>query len=285
MAIPIIETWKRYFMEDRNEGLGSSYERIVINLKLNELIKDFRIQNCVEVPSFGFTGISGINSMWLAKQNLDVHLIDNHRIRVNLIKSVWKEMNLKANIIYQEKLEHLPFSDKEIDFAWNYSSLWFLEDLDLFLKELTRVIRKVIMFCVPNRSGLGYLSQKYLSKLKLKDLLRENFIIPKYFIGKMEENNWRLLDKGFFDCPPWPDIGMSKEEFFKMFGLKFLIPGSSKQNTHFISVLDYYSERDIHFNEKMLKYMWLEKILPSYMKYFWAHHKFFIFVPEGKYEK
>jgi hypothetical protein len=36
-ALPILDTWKDYFLVDRNEGLGSSYERIMLNRMLSEL--------------------------------------------------------------------------------------------------------------------------------------------------------------------------------------------------------------------------------------------------------
>lgn len=278
MAIPILKIWRNYFLEDRNEGLGSSYERIVLNLKLEELRKKYNITSVLEVPVFGFTGLSGINSMCLAKNGLTVHLIDNHKERLELIKQVWKEVNLTADFLYQEKYEQLPFADQSIDFAWNFSAMWFLEDLETFLQKLARIISKVIMICVPNRSGFGYLSQKYISGGDLRRFLREDFIIPKNVITSMQKAGWKLIDNNYIDCPPWPDIGMAKEDFFKLFGFGFLV-NQDKSKIPFYSILDFYSGNDKEFAQKMLQYMWIEKVTPKFFKFFWAHHKYFVFEP------
>ena len=278
MAIPILKMWRRYFDEDRNEGLGSSYERIALNLKLDELRQAYGIRSALEAPTFGFTGLSGINSIWLAKNNVDVSLLDNDSERLRLVKQVWNELNLSADFRYQERFEQLPFEDKSIDFAWNFSAMWFLEDMDTFLQELTRVISKVIMICVPNRSGFGYLSQKYLSSVELKSLLQEEYIIPKNIINAMQELGWRLQERNYIDCPPWPDIGMAKEDFLKIFKLGFLV-SQEQSEVPFYSIMDFYSGKDLEFDRKMKSYMWFEEIAPKCIKFFWAHHKFLIFVP------
>ena len=279
MAIPILKMWRHYFDEDRNEGLGSSYERIALNLKLDEIRQSYGIASALEAPAFGFTGLSGINSVWLAKKNVEVHLIDNDSERLELIKQVWNELNVSADFRYQKHFEQLPFEDKSIDFAWNFSAMWLLEDMDAFLQELTHVISKAIMICVPNRSGFGYLSQKYISGAELKSLLREDYIIPRNIISAMRTLGWRLRDRGYIDCPPWPDIGMAKEDFLKIFKLGFLV-SQEKSEVPFYSIMDFYSGKDPEFERKMKKYMWFENMAPKLVKCFWAHHKFLIFSPQ-----
>lgn len=279
MAIPILKIWKNYFVEDRNEGLGSSYERVVLNLKLEEIRKHYTIQSALEVPIFGFTGLSGINSMGLAKKHVSMHLIDNDRERLDLIQDVWNEANVTADFICQEKFEHLPFADTSIDFAWNFSAMWFLEDMETFLKELTRVISKVILICVPNRSGFGYLSQKYISGADLRKLLREDFIIPHNIITSLQKLGWKLIDGNYIDCPPWPDIGMAKEDFLKLMRMEWLLRFFNKGGGEpaFYSIMDYYMGKNPNFEQEMLKYAWVEKYGPRFVKYFWAHHKYFLF--------
>ncbi|MCP4403864.1 MAG: methyltransferase domain-containing protein [bacterium] len=278
MAIPILKMWRHYFEEDRNEGLGSSYERIALNLKLDEIRQLYGITSALESPIFGFTGLSGINSIWLAKNHVAVHLLDNDRERLELVKQVWDELDVSADFRYQERFEQLSFEDKSIDFAWNFSAMWFLEDMEAFLQELTRVISKAIMICVPNRNGFGYLSQKYLSGAELKRLLREEYIIPKNIISAMRRMGWQLRDRDYIDCPPWPDIGMAKEDFLKIFKLGFLVP-QKKSEVPFYSIMDFYSGKDPDFDRKMKTYMWFEKMAPKFLKFFWAHHKFLIFIP------
>ncbi|MBT4332585.1 MAG: hypothetical protein HOD64_04840, partial [Candidatus Cloacimonetes bacterium] len=91
MAIPILKNWKRYFT-NTDEGLGSSYERIILNNKLNQICKHFDISTVLEAPSFGFTGLSGINSVNLAKDGKQLTLLDNDESRITLIKKIWDDL-------------------------------------------------------------------------------------------------------------------------------------------------------------------------------------------------
>lgn len=278
MAIPILRDWKKYFLDDRNEGLGSSYERVMLNRKLEEVRVRYAIRSALEAPVFGFTGLSGINSLWLARQGTEMHLIETDPERSRLITQIWNEVHLPVKCIHQPTYETLPFDDQSIDFAWNFSAMWFLNDMDAFLQELMRVVTKAIMICVPNRSGLGYLSQKYVSGVDLREALREEYIIPRNIVRSMTNSGWHLNEHNYIDCPPWPDIGMAKEDFLKLFGLGFLVPRSPSE-VPFYSILDLYSEKDPLFEQKMLRYSWFENTIPRIIKFFWAHHKYFIFTP------
>lgn len=278
MAIPIVKIWPNYFLKDRNEGLGSSYERAVLNVKLDEIRRRYAIKSALEVPIFGFTGLSGINSMGLAQNGVSVHLIDNDPDRLQLIEGVWNEVNLPADFRYQPEFEKLPFPDRSIDLAWNFSAMWFLEDMETFLKELTRVTSKIIMICVPNRTGFGYRVQRYMSGDDLKKFLREEFVDPKNIIKSITELGWKLKEKNYIDCPPWPDIGMAKEDFLKISGLGFLAP-KNKSEVPFYSIMDSYSNKDPNFAQKMLRYAWFENSAPKFIKYFLAHHQFLVFTP------
>ena len=278
MAIPILNNWKTYFT-NFDEGLGSSYERIVLNKKLAILHKHFQISKVLETPSFGFTGLSGINSVFLAQQKIDITLMDNNKSRIELMHKIWNELSLPIDIVYSSDFRKLPFKDNVFDLSWNFSALWFVENLSDFLAELCRVTSKAIMICVPNRSGLGFIFQKIQGKKKLKTQLKEENIIPKNFISELRKLGWILINKEFIDCPPWPDIGMPKEKFLKIFGFHNFI----KKKVHTpISIMDYYSGKKPQFPEEMMKYYWFEKNTPKFIKYFWAHHKYFLFMPNKK---
>ena len=103
-------------------------------------------------------------------------------------------------------------------------------------------------------------------------------IDPQEIVRIMTSLNWTLLQQNYIDCPPWPDIGMPKEKFLKQFGLSSLIPEEPKES---ISILDYYSKKNMQFPEQMMKYSWFEQIAPDFIKYFWAHHKYMLFIPNS----
>lgn len=282
MAIPIINFWKKYFL-DSDEGLGSSYERIIIHNRIIKIIKRYQIKSVLETPSFGFTGLSGINSMGFAKEGIKITINDHDPQRVELIKEIWNRANLPLNISTLETYNHLPYDDDSFDMTWNFSALWFVDNLDKFLSELNRVTKKIIVLAVPNRSGLGYLSQKYFGKEDLNNYLTEDYIIPKNFKNILNSYGWKQVYWDYFDCPPWPDIGMPKEDFLRKFGLSCLIKKSNvKTDSQPLSVLDYWNNIDPNFANKMMKYYWLEKYSPKMFKAFWAHHKFFVFRKDNR---
>lgn len=281
MAIPIIKTWRSYFEESPHEGLGSSYERVILNLKLEQIRQDYQICTCLEAPVFGFTGLSGINSLDLAKKGVQVALVDNHEERILLIENAWRKAGEKCEATYVEKFVPLPFGDKAFDLSWNFSAMWFVSDMDSFLQELTRVTQKVIFLCVPNRMGMGFLSQKYISGADLRDELREEHIIARNIISAMVSLGWSLAARGYIDAPPWPDIGMKKEDFLKIFGLGSLLKKPGKIPDQPLTIMDYYSGKDPDFPEKMLQHYWFERMAPRFVKAVWAHHRYMLFEPAG----
>ena len=274
MAIPILKAWENYFI-DRDEGLGSSYERVILNNKLEHICKEFQINNLLEIPVFGFTGLSGINSLHAAIKGQEVTIADNNEKRIDLIKSVWHETGKEADVHMVGNFSPLPFPDKKFDMSWNFSALWFVDNLSDFLKELVRVTKKVIFICVPNISAIGYISQKYLGKEDLKKYLKEENIFSHNIKKSMADFGWKLTDSNYIDCPPWPDIGMAKKKFLSIFCLGWLV----KEKKDNLSIMDYYTGKDPAFPEKMMKYYFFEKYAPRFIKKLWAHHRYFLYIP------
>jgi hypothetical protein len=275
MAIPIINNWKKYF-SDPDEGLGSSYERVILNRKLREIAKKYKVTNILEAPIFGFTGITGINSVDLAKNGRKITLLDHNEERLSLVENIWKIIGQQVAFKLQNSYNFLDFEDNNFDMSWNFSALWFVSELTQFIDELTRVTKKVIFICVPNRNGLGYISQKHSADMEnIADFYPHN-INPQNFIPLLEQRGWKLQDSDFIDCPPWPDIGMPKLDFLKKFKLDKFV----KTEHVPVSILDYYQNKDDYFVYKMLKYSWMEAYAPSFLKMFWAHHKYYLFTPQ-----
>ena len=280
MAIPILHFWRDYFSQP-DEGLGSSYERIIINRQLESICRHFGVQSVLESPSFGFTGLSGVNSMELARLGGRVTLTDHDAERMEMIRRVWRETGLPLQTELTADYSALPFADGAFDMSWNFSALWFTANLDAFLAELARVSRKVIVLCVPNRTGLGYQSQKMQGREDLQRLLREEHIMPQRFVPAMNRLGWRLLHWRYIDCPPWPDIGMHKEKLLRKLGLGFLVKEPDEPRPP-LTIMDYYRGGDDDFPARMMRHAWFERKAPDFIKHVWAHHRCYVFVPEAR---
>jgi len=282
MAIPILQFWEKYYTNP-DEGLGSTYERFIINEVLFKTVKHFKIKKVLEAPSFGFTGMSGINSMGLVQKNCEISLIDHDQNRINYIKNTWNSMNMSLDIRFCDDYLNLPFEDKSFEMSWNFSALWFTPDLKLFLKELDRLSSKVILLMVPNQTGIGYLQQKYTGKDDLKKYLNEDCIKIPNIKNIMNQMGWKLLSHELIDCPLWPDIGMSKEDFLKKFHLDFLIKKPKVRiNNNPLTILDYYSGAKPEMINDMKKYEFFERNAPNTFKKIWSHHQYLLFVKNEK---
>ncbi len=283
MAIPIINDWKKYF-EQPHEGLGSSYERIVLNELLAGFAREHGASSVLESPSFGFTGVSGINLLGLADMGLKVTLEDDDPERLELVKALWADLGRPLDARLNEGFQRLDYSGNAFDMSFSFSALWFAGELRNFLSELTRVTQKVIVLSVPNRDGFGYKMQvKDYSPERYPDLRIGN-IDPPSIIRILGEMGWRLKDSGYFDCPPWPDIGMAKEDllgkWFPRCPICKRMKCRPKTEAKPITILDYYSGKDPDFACRMLRFGWLERIAPKAFKRIWAHHYYMAFCPE-----
>jgi SAM-dependent methyltransferase len=284
MALPIVKTWRSYFENDPHEGLGSSYERVVLNFKLEQLRTRYGISSCLEAPVFGFTGLTGINSMGLAKSGVRVTLVDDHRERLGLIKSAWRQAGETFAGVVQD-FTALPFADKSFDLGWNFSALWFVPDIRRLLEELTRVTRKAIFLCVPNPWGIGVFLDKYISVPELRRELKDENVSPGKLIRCMRLLGWNLAESGYIDVPPWPDIGMKKEEFLKRLGLGFLATNRKSKTDRPLTIMKYYTGTDPDFLARMARYHWFEKQAPRLVKAVWAHHRYLLFDRDGMSEQ
>ncbi len=284
MAIPIINDWEKYF-QNPHEGLGSSYERIVLNALLRKVVDKYEVKTILESPSFGFTGVSGINLMALTDFEAAITLEDNNERRLALIKELWDSQQRPLKPVFNPDFRQLDYPDNSFDMSFSFSALWFVPDLRVFLSELARVTNKVIFLSVPNRDGLGYKMQlKDYNSQKYPDIKLGNIDQPS-IISILSGLGWKMDASGYFDCPPWPDIGMTKEDLlnktFPRCPLRKCLLKPKKANEQIVSILDFYSGEDMDFDDRMLRFQWLEQHAPKQFKRIWAHHYYMVFEPKS----
>nr|MDK2851391.1 hypothetical protein [Candidatus Cloacimonadota bacterium] len=282
MAIPIINNWRSYF-DSLHEGMGSSYERIILNRLILSLHRKEQFESALESPCFGFTGITGINLVALAQSGCDIYLEDHSAERISLIRKTWLELGQFAHLRLNDNYRKLDYPDKSIDFGFNFSALWFVDDLPDFLGELCRVIKKDILLCVPNKSGIGFKGQLKGYSPELYPELKLQHIDTQSIVYLMKKNGWSLVKSDYIDCPPWPDIGMSKEDYLaRLLGKKVLqnsIPEREDNHSKALSILPYYRGEDPDFEKRMLRFYPFEMLAPHFVKRFWAHHYYMLFKP------
>jgi SAM-dependent methyltransferase len=269
--ITITNSWKDYFVK-QDEGLGTTYERFILHRYFSWLKASYDIHTVLEAPSFGMTGVSGINSIWWASQGSKVTVVDQSSERLEAIKNVWSGTSLSAEFVCQSPASAvLPFADGSFDMAWNFAALWHVKDGEKYLTELGRVARKALFLCVPNQKNVCWILRPHdASEYEL------NNINTDWIISRLASCGWRLAKTGFFDVPPWPDVAMKKENVLRMVGLGWLARSMETSNGEGLCILDHFSGRSPSMEKDILKYGFLEQS-PGWLKKFWAHHRFLLF--------
>lgn len=261
-----------------NEGLGLVYERFVLNDYLLSLLERHTIRTVLEAPAYGMAGITGINSIELARAGCSVTVVDEDEGRIKEAMKIWDELDLRAQWVCCPDMKALPFPDKTFDLAWEWAGLWYLKDAEGFLREMARVSGKLLFIAMPNPRQPGY-------------ILRKRFLEPEFFsrvdeswvdMGKIKKvlrsEGFRPVEEGFLDTPPWPDTVMPAAKLLEKLGIK-----SRKLRERFSgeawnwNIINYYAGRDPALKARVMRYAFLEKTMPRFFKSFWAHHRFVLF--------
>ena len=283
-------TWQRY-LTDYNEGLGLVYERFVLNDFLLALRKAHGIESVLEAPLFGMAGVSGINSVALARAGASVTLMDEHPERLAAVERIWGELSLSARFVHHFDWGHLPFPDNTFDLAWNWAALWHLSDgspeaarrPEALLSELARVSRRVVFEAMPNRVQVGYLLRKYLLEREFVTYVDEQWADIGRVRRVLESAGLRIVDQGVLDVPPWPDTVMPASEVLKRLGIRSRkLEGQFSGDSWQWSTMAYYLGRQPELYERVMRYAWLDRApIPWRIKAVWAHHRYVVGVKEG----
>jgi hypothetical protein len=267
-------TWRKY-LTDYNEGLGLVYERLVLNDFLLHIKGQYGFHSVLEAPLFGMAGVSGINSVALARIKCPITLLDDNADRLQGVRRIWGELGLPAKFALVEDWSHLPLPDRSFDFVWNWAALWRLPDPVAFLHELTRCANYLVFIAVPNPVQVGYLLRKYVAEPEFVKEVDERWTDTGTIRNHLQELGVEILQQGVLDVPPWPDTVMPASELLHRLGIRSrrLAGRFSGQGWHW-STMDYYLGRQPDLYPRVMKYSWLDRSsLPWQIKQIWAHHR------------
>ncbi len=267
--------WKRY-LTDYNEGLGLVYERFILNDYLMELQARYDIEDVLEAPLYGMAGVSGINSIALARAGCQVTLVDDNAERLSGVARIWGELNLRASFVSQEPLIKLPFAEERFDLVWNWAALWYLKNAAPLLRELVRVSRRLIFIAMPNPYQVGYIVRKRFVEPEFFKTVDERWVDMGLIKSVLAAEGVEIIDEGVLDVPPWPDTVMPAADFLKKLGIR-----SKKLESRFTgddwtwSTMDYYLGRKPELRDRVMRYAWLDRLrVPWRFKVIWAHHRY-----------
>ncbi len=276
------QTWKRY-LTDYNEGLGLVYERFVLNDFLERLRQRYGIRSVLEAPLFGMAGVSGINSVVLARAGCNVILVDDEPERLAGVRRIWHELASNVTLVQigRSGWRSLPFADRSFDLCWQWAGLWHLPDAASLLRELVRCARRVVFVAMPNRWQVGYLMRKFVMDRSFFRTVDERWAHIGRIRRALEAAGARVVEQGVLDVPPWPDTVMPAAEVLGRLGIRsrWLKARFSGSNWHW-STMAYYLGQEPELYDRVMRYAWLDRApLPWPLKAVWGHHRYLIAIP------
>lgn len=272
--MPNESTWQHY-LTDYNEGLGLVYERFVLNDFLLALKGRYGFTSVLEAPLYGMAGVSGINSVALAKIKTPVTLADDNPERLAGVQRIWGELGLPAQFALVEDWGTLPFPDHSFEFVWNWAALWHLKRPDALLAELVRCANKLVFVAVPNPVQVGYQFRKRVVEPEFVKEIDERWTDIGMIRRKLEALGVEILEQGVLDTPPWPDTVMPASELLRRLGIRSKkLQGRFQGEGWRWSTMDYYLGKDLGLYGRVMKYAWLERLrIPWQVKQLWSHHR------------
>jgi hypothetical protein len=266
--------WRKY-LTDYNEGLGLVYERLVLNDFLLKLKGKWGFQTVLEAPAYGMAGVSGINSVALARAHCHITLADDDPERLSGIRRIWHELNLPLLPIQVARWDALPFPDRSFDLVWNWAALWRLAEPARCLAELVRCANDYVFIATPNPLQVGYVFRKYVAEPEFVREVDERWTSIGRIRATLVQLGVDIVAQGVLDVPPWPDTVMPAGELLRRLGIRSRSLQARFSGTAWRwSTMDYYLGRQPDLGSRVRKHMWLERMPVSWrLKQVWAHHR------------
>jgi hypothetical protein len=272
------ENWKQFFFNS-NEGQGTLYDRLILHSFFDRFIENNKIKSALDCPSFGMTGFSGINSVYLAKKGINVTVADDDAERLLWTRKLWEKIGIgkAATFVQIDDWSNLPFKDNSFDLVWNLSSLWHIRENQVpgLVSELGRVYSNVLFISIHNAKQLVYPVYKKMDS-DFFEIINEQFCKEEYLTNLFKRKlGAEFSEKGYFVTTPWPGLIIKKEQLFG---------GSNSENHRIIDIKrmdemkipEYIKYLDTNAKNKMKNLMLLE-MLPNFVKKYWAHLTYYIF--------
>lgn len=194
--------------DDLDEGIGTVYERVVIDEYFRHIQKKYNINTVLETPADGVTGVPGLNSLEFARNGGHVFLTNPSEKMLINAKKVWVKNNLDHLVeFHQAEVDELPYEDNSFDLVWNYCMFERFDHPEVLLEEMKRVSKKYVMVMTQNFYNFGTFVHWLFHQYHDLNWDHGNTELMKFsgIEDKLEKVDLNIIEKGTIDTPPWMD--------------------------------------------------------------------------------
>lgn len=262
-----------------DSGLGTTYERCALNQYLIGLHKRMGIATVLEGPGDGMTGITGLNSLILARNGVDVTLVLPNKSLVDFAQQVWTQYVPQGHLktIVGQDFSQIP-DEEQFDLVWNFNVMSREQDHLGLLQKMCRLSRQFVMVIIPNRENYSFFLHRLHHRVAKQEWDHGNIDLMQPGVWKklFETLGYRPIETVWVDCPWWPDIVDIRQMISDFFPFLKSASTSTRLQTGYkwqADCLPYYdldSFPEIHRNIQRLFYF--ENSQFTWVKMRFAHH-------------
>jgi len=253
-----------------DEGLGTKYERIMVDGLLSRIAGQYGIKSALESPADGITGIPGVNSLVLAGVlSRPMCLANPSLCLLQEAGATWQGKGLGDKVrLFQSGVAALPFSDRCHELSWSFCMLEKMNDPVIYLKELSRVSSKIVLMVTINNNNLGNALHRWYHAIKKAPWDHGNIDMTKMagMIKAFTRAGLEVLEAGAVDVPPSMDtqdmpLKDDIDRVVRLFGRKWEwgLHNKAENKSGLLNL-----------------FCWLEANLPPWFKRLNAHHIYVI---------
>jgi len=267
-------------MKTFDEGLGTVYERFMLNSFFDVLLDRYPVKEVLEVPIYGMTGLTGINSVHFAEKGCKVTLLDSSREKIQEAIELWKLLPYDglSEAIWHQDLSRLPFRKDSFDLVWAFAAIWHINEAEKLLSEMARVSSNLVLVFVPNKRQIGYLLRKYIFDKPFFKVVDERWAEIERVSSVLSSMGFKMRDRGVLDIPPWPDTCVPVGPLLDKLGIRKNGEGNGSKGRWSWDIMSYYLGADKTLRERVERFSFLERMpIPTGLKVLWAHHRYVMF--------
>jgi hypothetical protein len=187
------------------EVFGVNYERFALSQLIKKLCRTLDIGSVAELPAHGAKAAPSLYSLGFGLAGRDVTLVNG----VAEYKKEWDRLGIGDSVrfVEQQDILHTDFEENSFDFVWNFAFIPTARDPDALIEEMKRVSRRYVAIFSVNAGNVGYPIHSALHKINGIPWTHgdKRYNRRAFVAARLREHGLSIAEKGFVDCPLWPD--------------------------------------------------------------------------------
>jgi hypothetical protein len=190
-----------------DEGLGTAYERVAIYRLFDRWLAPLGLQDAMEGPLDGMSGIPGLHLVGRARAGTRVTVELPDEEALGRVRAVYRHLGMGDRLSTQRG-DVDPMREEAFDLVVSYHALASLRDWEGYLARLARRARRYLLVVVVSPYSYAVRLTRAMARFGMDERARALLEHPSIWPEKLEPALGRLgtvRSHSYLDCPWWPE--------------------------------------------------------------------------------